>query len=121
MRMSNELTKSPALDALGKVREAEEQAKAIVREAREIISVQVAREAAEQAEAIKKKALDEAKKEAESRKQAILERAHEQAGAIRAETEAELEELRQRARAAFGKAVDQVSLKMKEILEKGLV
>ncbi|MFZ2054974.1 MAG: hypothetical protein WAU81_12375 [Candidatus Aminicenantales bacterium] len=118
---NGEPKKSPALEALDRVREAEDRAKAIVREAREKIATQIAKEAAEAAEKIKQKALAEARKEADARKKAILERAHQEAEAIRAEAEAELATLRRQAGAAFDKAVIKAALKIREFLGGGTV
>ena len=117
--MNGDPMKSLALEALGKVREAEERAKAIIREAQEKITVQIVREAAEAAEKIKQRSLAEAKEEADARKKAILERAHKEAGAIRAETQAELEALRRLAGAALEEAVKKAGLKIREFLRGG--
>lgn len=76
--MNGDPKKSLALEALDRVREAEEKAKAIVREAREKTAVQIAREAAEE---IKQRSLAEAKEEADAWKKAILARAHGEAEA----------------------------------------
>jgi vacuolar-type H+-ATPase subunit H len=115
-RMNGAPKKSPALEALDRVREAEERAKAIIREAQEKIAVQIAKEAAEAAEEIKQKSLAEAQKEAAARKKATLERAHREAEAIRAETEAELATLRRQAGAAFEEAVKKAGLKIRGFL-----
>jgi vacuolar-type H+-ATPase subunit H len=117
--MNGDPKKSPALEALDRVREAEERAKKIIREAREKISVQIAKEAAEAAEEIKRKSLAEAKKEADARKKAILERAHQEAEAIRAESEAELSALRRQAGSAFEEAVKKAGQRIREFLGGG--
>jgi vacuolar-type H+-ATPase subunit H len=117
--MNADPKKSPALEALDRVREAEERAKAIVREAREKTVGQIAKEAAEAAEEIKQKSLAEAKKEADARKKAILERAHKEAESIRAESEAELTALRSRAGSAFEEAVKKAGQKIREFLGGG--
>ena len=119
--MNGDAKKSPALEALDRVREAEERAKAIIREAREKTAVQIVEEAAEAAEEIKQRSLAEAKKEADDRKKAILERAHQEAEAIRAETEAELATLRRQAGAVLEEAVKKVGLKIRKFLGGGSV
>jgi vacuolar-type H+-ATPase subunit H len=119
--MNSDSARSPAREALGKVREAEERAKAIIREAQERTAVQIIKEAAAAAEKTKQQALARAREEAEAYKKGRVEKALKGADGIRAEAERELEDLRRRAGAAFDKAVQQVALKVKEILEKGLV
>jgi vacuolar-type H+-ATPase subunit H len=114
-------TKSPALEALDKVREAEERAKAIILEARERASVRIIKEAEEAAETAKQKALTKAKAEADARRKAVLDEARRGAEEIRAGTEAELENLRRRAGASLDEAVGQISSKVREALEKGSV
>jgi len=119
--MNGDPKKSQALEALGKVREAEERARAIVLEARDTTAVQIAKEAAGAAERVKQQAFARVKVEAEARKRAALEAAQKGADAVRAETRAELENLRRRAEASLDEAVRTISLKIKETLEKGSV
>jgi vacuolar-type H+-ATPase subunit H len=114
--MNGDPKKSPALEALGRVREAEERAKAVVREAQERTAAQIAKEAAEAAEAIKQKSLAEAQKEAAARKKATLDRAYREAEAIRAQTEADLATLRRQAGTAFEEAVKKAGRKIREFL-----
>ncbi|MGB7296455.1 MAG: hypothetical protein WBC70_12780 [Candidatus Aminicenantales bacterium] len=111
--------KSPALEALERIRKAEERAKAIVQEAREKTAVQIVKEAMETAERIRARALAGAKETADAREKAILERAHQEAETIRAEADAELAILRRQAGAAFDKAVKKAGLKIREILGGG--
>jgi vacuolar-type H+-ATPase subunit H len=112
---------SPALEALERIRKAEERAKAIVQEAREKLAVQITKKAAEAAEELKQRYLAEAKKEADARKRVILERAHKEAEAIRTESEAELAALRRQGGAAFEEAVKKAGQKIREFLGGGSV
>jgi vacuolar-type H+-ATPase subunit H len=94
--MNGEPRKSAALEALEKIKEAEEKARAIVQEAREKLSPEIIKEASEEAEGIKMRALVRAKEEAEAYKTAIVEKAVEEAEKIRAEAEGEAAELQRR-------------------------
>ncbi len=115
--MNGEPKKSAALEALEKIKEAEEQARAIVLEAREKLSAEITKEASEEAERTKKRDLARAKEEAEAHKKAILEKATDEAEKIRAETEKETAELRRRASALMAEAIKKTSLKVEEFLE----
>jgi vacuolar-type H+-ATPase subunit H len=106
----------PALEALDRVREAEEKAKTIIREAQEKTAVQIVQEAAVAAEEIKQNSLAQAKTEADVRKKDILERARQEAESIRAETEAELAALRHQAGSAFEEAVKKAGQRIREFL-----
>jgi vacuolar-type H+-ATPase subunit H len=117
--MNGDPRKSPALEALDMVRKAEEQAKAIIREARERTAVQIAKEAAEAVEEIRQDSLAKAKEEAEVLKKDIVERARREAEAIRGETQAELVAQRRQAEAVLDEAVKKVGLKIREFLREG--
>jgi vacuolar-type H+-ATPase subunit H len=114
--MNGDPKKSPALEALDRVREAEQRAKATIRDAREKTAVQIAKEAADAAEEIKQKSLEEAKKEAEGRKQGIIERAQKEAEVIRKESETELSALRRQAGSSFEGAVKKARQMIREFL-----
>ena len=116
--MNDNPKKSPALEALDRVRQAEERARAIVLEAREKTAVQIAKEAAEAADEIKTRALVEARKKAEDRKKAILGNAHREAEAVRAETEEALASLRRRAHTGIEGAATKVALRIREFLKR---
>lgn len=115
--MNGEPRKSAALEALEKIKEAEEKARAIVQEAREKLTPEIIEEASEEAERIKTRVLARAKEEAEVYKRTIVEKAVEEAEKIRAEAEGEAAELRRRAAALKAEAVKKISLKVKEFLE----
>ncbi len=116
--MNGEPRKSAAIEALAKIKEAEERAQAIVREAREILSVEIIKEATREAEEIKITTLARAKEDAETHKNVILEKAVEEAGKIRAEARKETAEMRRRASERMAEAVKKTSLKVKEFLER---
>ncbi|MDH7512118.1 MAG: hypothetical protein QHH14_04110 [Clostridiales bacterium] len=115
--MNGEPRKSAAIEALAKIKEAEEQARAIVREAREKLSVEIIKGATGEAEEIKITTLARAKEEAETHKKVILEKAVEEAEKIKAEAEKETAEMRRRASALMAEVVKKMSLKVKEFLE----
>ena len=114
--MKGDPKKSPALEALDRVREAEQRAKATIRDAREKTAVQIAKEAADAAEEIKQKSLEEAKKEAEARKKGIIERAQKEAEVIRKESETELSAMRRQAGSSFEGAVKKARQMIREFL-----
>ncbi len=115
--MNGEPRRTAALEALQKVKEAEEQAMTIIQEAREKLSPGIIKKASEEAERIKMRGLARAKEEAEAHKKAILEKAAEEAEKIKAEGEEEAAEIRRRAAERLDEAVKTTSLKVKEFLQ----
>jgi vacuolar-type H+-ATPase subunit H len=115
--MNGEPKKTAALEALQKVKEAEERALTIIQEAREKLTQEIIRKASEEAEKIKMRALARAKEEAEAYRKTILEKAADEAKAIRAEAEEEAAGIRRRAAELLDEAVKKTSLKVKEFLQ----
>ncbi|MEW5901789.1 MAG: hypothetical protein AB1715_10040 [Acidobacteriota bacterium] len=121
MATQKDTLKSGALEALSKVKDAEERARAIVREAQKQTVPQIIHEAAAAAEKLKQDSFGRAKRDAESRKQAIIAQALEEASGIRAQAEAELVLLRQRAAANLPGAVKRAAARIRELLGGGSV
>jgi vacuolar-type H+-ATPase subunit H len=119
--MNGEPIKSPALEAISKIKEAEDRAKAIILEAREKTAVQIIKDAAAEAEKTRNELLARAGREAEAQAKQAVEQAHREAEAIRAETEAETADLRRRAESSFPDAVKRITTRIKDILAGGSV
>jgi vacuolar-type H+-ATPase subunit H len=119
--MNGDPQKSTALEALRKVKEAEERARAIIREAQEKISAQIIKDASEEAEKIKQAQFAQAKEAAEAKKKSVLDEAIKEAEKIRSEAEGEASALRQKAVAFMAEAVKKVTRRIKEFLEGGSV
>jgi len=119
--MNGDPTQSAALEALKKVKEAEERARAIIREAQEKVSARIIEDAAEEVERIKQDHFARAKDAAGAKKKDVLDQALKEAEKIRAEAEAESAALRQKAAASMGEAVKKVTQRIKDLLDGGSV
>jgi len=109
-------TKSGVLEALEKIKEAEDKARKIVREAKEETSLKIIQEAQNEARAFKEKTAKEAKGKALKIREEMIKRAEKEADQIRAETKRETEILHKRGSAAQAEAVKKVSEEMKKYL-----
>lgn len=117
--MSGGPERSQALEAIEKIKAAEERARAIVREAQDKIAAEILSLAAEEAKRIKEQVLARAKAEAEQEKAAILDEARKEAEGISLRARLEIEALKRRADDAMEEAITQIALKIKEILKEG--
>jgi V/A-type H+-transporting ATPase subunit G/H len=117
--MSGEPPKSAALEALTKVKKAEEEASRIIEEARDKTSVRIIKEATQAGEKIGQDLLARAKETAAAREKSILAEAEKEAVGIRAEGEAEISLLRQKAASSMSEAVEKISRKVKKYLAGG--
>lgn len=117
--MNDDPKKSAALDALRRVKEAEERARNIIREAQEKVSARILKDASEEAEKIKQAQFIRTKEAAEALNKAAVDEAIKEAEKIRAEAEREAAALRQKAAASMAEAVKKVTRRIKEILEGG--
>jgi vacuolar-type H+-ATPase subunit H len=113
--------KSDALDALARIREAEEKTKAIIRKAKEETSLKIIQDAQDEVKQIKEKAVIAAREKAKKIKETTLKRAEEEASRIREETKKSADTLRQKGKTMLPEAVDKVALKISKFLEGGAV
>lgn len=119
--MKNIETKSGALEALDKIKEAEDQARKIINDAKEGMSLKIIQEAQNEARTIKEKSVKEARAKAQKIKAELIKRAEEDAAQIRMETRQETKILRKRGRDAQAEAVKRVSDEMKKYLKEGIL
>lgn len=119
--MNGDPKKSAALEALRKVKEAEERARTIIREAQEKVSVRILKDTSEEAEKIKQDHFARAKNAAEAKKKVVIDEALKEAEKTRSEAEAEAAAIRQKAAASMAEAVKKVTRRIKEFLEGGSV
>lgn len=103
-------TNSPdqPLDALQKIKQAEEKARKKIAEAQEQEAVKIVQAAQEKSETIKQGYIAEAKKKAEKEKLAILQKAEAEAGTIETDTEKLIASLRDKAKPKMSEAVELV-------------
>ncbi len=119
--MDNEQEKSTALEALQKIKEAEEEAKELVQGAQETTSVQIIQDAQEEAKQIRERALEEARKNGQVRRAAIIQKAKAEAEEITHQAEQEQTALRQRTESKLEEAVIKVAEKIRNFLPKGVL
>lgn len=117
--MDGERGRSAALEAIERIREAEEKARLIIEEARDSTAAEILRRAVEEAKRIREETLALAKKEAEAEKKKIIERAIQEAEEISLSAVTEAKELERRATTNMEAAVEQIALKIKKFLEEG--
>ncbi len=117
--MNEEIKTKDAFDALNRIKEAEEKARKIVQEAREKTSVKIIEDAHREAGKIKERHLNMARKSAEERKSAIIQEAAKEAGEIREKAEREIISLKRQAEKAMPGAVNQISDRIKNFIDKG--
>lgn len=117
--MKNTEKKSGALEALEKIKEAEEQARKIIADAKEGMSLKVIQEAQNEARTIKEKSAKEARVEAQKIREKLIKKAEKEAAQIREETGREAEILRKRGSETLAEAVKKVSDEMDKYLKGG--
>ncbi len=117
--MSGELTKNEALEALQKIKQAEAEARKIIHDARENMSLKIIQDAHNEAEQIKKRVLDEARKAADKQKEAIIREARDKVRRINDETQAEIENLRKKSAAVKDDVVAKVAARIRKTIEGG--
>jgi vacuolar-type H+-ATPase subunit H len=117
--MNEEIKAKEALDALQRIKEAEEKARKIVQEAREKKAVKIIQDAYDEAEKIKDRHLKRARKKAEERRGALIQQAAKKAGEIREKAEQEGVSLKKKAEKAMPGAVSQISDRIRHLIEKG--
>jgi len=117
--MNEKIKTKDALDALQRIKEAEEKARKIVQEASEKTAVKIIQDAHDEKEKIKDRHLNRARKKAEERRSAIIQQAAKEAGDIREKAEQEVVSLKKKAEKAMSGAVSQISDRIKHLIEKG--
>jgi V/A-type H+-transporting ATPase subunit G/H len=120
-KMSDELEKSKALEALQKIKEAEEEARKIVREAQDTTSVQIIQDAQDQAQQIKENALEEARRSGQVKRATIIQKAKAEAEEITLQAEQEKSALRQKTESQLEDAVAKVAEKIQDFFTKGVL
>ena len=119
--MDNKQEKSNALEALQKIKEAEEEAKKIVQGAQETTSVQIIQDAQEEAKQIRENALEEARKNGQVKRATIIQKAKAEAEEITHQTEQEKAALRKRTEGQIEEAVIKVSERIRNFIAKGVL
>ena len=117
--MGDEQDKSNALEALQKIKKAEEEAKKIIREAHETTSVQIFQDAQDEAEQIKEQALVEARENGQVKRAAIIQKAKAEAEEITNQAEQEKFALQQRTEDQLEDAALKAAEKIRGFLAKG--
>lgn len=117
--MSNEAKNGGALSALQKIKETEEEAEKIIRNAREKDAQQNIQEAFTESKKIKEDILANARKQAEKVKSEIINKADDEAGEIRKQAGFEERELRETAEKNMPFAVKKTAEKIKSLLKEG--
>ena len=112
--MINNKIKSGALEALDKIKEAEDKARKIVANAREDTALKILQAAQDEARFDKEKSLKEARAKARKIRAGLITKAEEEAARIRIETQKEKEALLKKGKAARADAVKKVSEEMKK-------
>ena len=110
-----------AKDALDGIRKAEEEAAAIVRDAREKEGPRLVAAAQEASRKAGEELLERTRKDAEARKRSAVAEAGKQAEAIRTETEREKARMREQAASRMAAAVKEAERRLAAVLEGGSV
>ena len=113
--------KSSALEALEKIKEAEDQARIIIADAKEGVSPKIIQEAQNEARTIKEKSVKEARAKAQKIRAELIKKAEEDAAQVRVETQQETKILRKKGSDAQSDAVKRVSDEMKKYLKGGVL
>ena len=117
--MSDEQKKNLALDALQKIKEAEAEARKIVRDAREKMSVKIIQDAHKDAEQIKERMLAEARKKAQEKKKSIIQDAQNEVKDIEKEAKAEIDRLQRISADTRAQAIAKVAASIRSAIEGG--
>ena len=117
--MGDEQEKSNALEALQKIKEAEEEARRTIQEAKDTTSVQIIQDAQEEARQIKDSAVEEARKNGQVKRATIIQKAKAEAKEITSQAEQEMSVLRQSTEGQLEHAVEKVAEKIQDFLKKG--
>lgn len=119
--MNDTKTTVNAKDALDDIRKAEEEAAAVVRDAREKQGPALVAAAQETSRKAREELLARTRKEAEALKSSAVAEAGKQAEAIRTETEREKARMREQAASRMAAAVKEAERRLAAVLEGGSV
>lgn len=117
--MSDEQKKNLALEALQKIKEAEIEARKIVRDAREKTSVKIIQDAHKDADQIKARVLAEALKQARENKKSIIQEAEKDVKKIIKESQIEIDRMRVRSADARNEAIERVAANIRNAIKGG--
>jgi len=121
MKMNDTKTSVDAQAALERIRKAEEEASAIIRDAREKEGPQLLRAARESARILSEELLEQARKDADALKRSAVAEAVKEAERIRAETEREKARMRDQAAPRMAAAAEEAERHLAVVLEGGSV
>jgi len=117
--MDNEQKSSNALEALRKIKEAEEEARRMVQDAQDTQSVQIIQDAHEEAKQIRDKALEEARKNGQVRRAAVIQKAKAEAEGITRQAEQEKMALKKKTENQLEDAVGKVAVRIRGLISRG--
>ncbi len=112
---------SGAVGALLKIKEAEDQAAALVREAREIEGPRLIQAAQEESRKVRDDLLEKARREAESLTQTLIDKARRDADEVRKRTDEEIARMRAEAGPLMDRAVAEAERRLAAVLDGGSV
>ena len=119
--MKTQDKKSDVLNALERIREAEEKTKVILRKAKEETSLKIIQDAQDEVKQIKEEAVIAAREKAKKIKEAAVKKAEKEASLIREETKKAAETFHQKGRSVEPETVERVARKIAHFLEGGSV
>jgi vacuolar-type H+-ATPase subunit H len=114
--MSQEKRESEALEALQRIKEAEEEARRIIKDAQQRAASNVIRDAYEEAKKIKENYLSQTRKGALEKKNSLIGEAEREAEKIRKETAEEAHAISRKAEALVPSVVEEFAKKIKNFL-----
>jgi vacuolar-type H+-ATPase subunit H len=114
--MSQEQKRSEALEALQRIKEAEEEARRIIEEAQQRAASNVIRDAYEEAKKIKENHLNQTRKRALEKKNSLISEAEREAEKIKKETAEEAQAISRKAEAFIPRVVEEFARKIRNFL-----
>ena len=117
--MSDEQKKNLALDALQKIKDAEDEARKIIQDAHEKTSVKIIQDAQKDADEVKERMLAEARDKARERKKSIIQGAKLEVKKIAAEAQTEIERLRNLPTDSRSRAIEKVAENIRSAVRGG--
>jgi len=118
--MDKKTPDNEAYEALRKIKQAEEEARQIVQEAREKTANQIIQDAYEEAQKIREQSLAEAKEKADKKKKEIIDKAKKEKDRIEKESDKEISDLCQNTHSRMSNAVEIIRKEVEESLKKGV-
>ena len=121
MRQNNKVVEDGAVRALLKIKEAEDRAAALVREARETEGPRLVQAAHEGSRKVRDNLLDRARGEAEALTRTLIEEARRDAEEVRKRTGEEIARMRAQAGPLMDRAVEEAERRLAAVLDGGSV